>query len=141
MFLDSFDYLFVNSLLIGLALLRRFVFFLFGFENITFLVISLFGCSAEIIIITLSGTLTPDTSTLVLVANKYIWLTRRNGQPLHFMGPVIKRRPLASCLRTITRFPLWTPAKRMATAPGARLDLNDLLCLEKKFFDVPLGSH
>merc|ERR1712018_79463 len=89
---------------------------------------------------TLSGTFTPDTSTLVLVANKYIWLTRRNGQPLHFMGPVIKRSPLASCFRTITRLPLWTPASRIATAPGARLDRRDLLCFEKKFFDVPFGA-
>ena len=58
----------------------------------------------------------------------------------HINLPVIKRRPLASCLRTITRLPLWTPPRRIATAPGAKLGLKDLLCFEKKFLDVFAGA-
>ena len=54
--------------------------------------------------------------------------------------PVISKSPVSNCFRTITLFPLCTPASRIATAPGARLALRDLLCLEKKFFDVPFGA-
>ena len=54
--------------------------------------------------------------------------------------PVINRRPLDSCFKTITLFPLCTPASKIATAPGAKLALTVRLCLAKKFFDVPLGA-
>ena len=48
--------------------------------------------------------------------------------------------PEDNCLRTITRFPLWTPARTIATVPGVSVGLNDLACFEKKFVEVPLGA-
>jgi hypothetical protein len=36
--------------------------------------------------------------------------------------------------------PLWTPARTMAMAPGARLGLRDRACLLNKFLDVPLAG-
>ena len=61
-------------------------------------------------------------------------------QITNYSLPVINRRPLDSCFKTITLFPLCTPASKIATAPGAKLALTVRLCLAKKFFDVPLGA-
>ena len=51
--------------------------------------------------------------------------------------PVTRRRPVANCLRITTLFPLWMPAKTMAMTPGAKLALNERVCLLKKFLEVP----
>ena len=64
------------------------------------------------------------------------------GVPFSLNGPVTRRRPVSSCFRTTTRFPLWTPARTMATVPADRDALTALLCFEKKLTEVPLaGLH
>merc|ERR550534_3513085 len=87
-----------------------------------------------------SGTDTLDTSSLVEVATKYLWLTLLSGQPLSLWGPVTRRRPVPSCFRTTTRLPLWTPARTMATVPGVREALTFLTWPEKKFLEVPAAA-
>merc|ERR1711874_7673 len=95
---------------------------------------------AKYLSLMLSGTFTPDTSILVVVATKNLWLTLLRGVPFSLNGPVTRRRPVSSCFRTTTRFPLWTPARTMATVPGTREPLTVLLCFEKKLTEVPLGA-
>merc|ERR1719189_1654291 len=78
-----------------------------------------------------SGILTPETSILVAVASRNLWFTLLRGVPFSLKGPV------TSCFRTTTLFPLWTPARRMATVPADREERTVLLCLEKKLTEVP----
>jgi len=56
------------------------------------------------------------------------------------MGPVTKTSPEANCFKTTTLLPLWAPARTMAMVPGCKVDLNDRLCFEKKFLEVPLAA-
>merc|ERR1719225_131958 len=65
-----------------------------------------------------SGILTPETSILVAVASRNLWFTLLRGVPLSLKGPVTRSSPVSSCFRTTTLFPLWTPARRMATVPA-----------------------
>ena len=51
-------------------------------------------------------TLKDEKSTLVEVAITYAWFTRRRGTPLSLYGPVTSSRPLVSCFKKTTRFPL-----------------------------------
>merc|ERR1712223_37059 len=95
---------------------------------------------AKYLSLMLSGTWTPETSILVDVASRNLWLTLLRGVPFSLNGPVTRRRPVSSCFRTTTRFPLWTPARTMATVPADRDSLTVLLCFEKKLTEVPLGA-
>merc|ERR1712038_31241 len=84
-----------------------------------------------------SGILTPETSILVAVASRNLWFTLLRGVPFSLKGPVTRSSPVSSCFRTTTLFPLWTPARRMATVPADREERTVLLCLEKKLTEVP----
>merc|ERR1719430_138858 len=88
----------------------------------------------------LAGTETLEMSRLVEVATRYLWLTLLMGQPLSLWGPVTRIRPVPSCFSTITRLPLWTPARTMAIVPALREALSFLAWLEKKFLEVPFGA-
>ena len=55
------------------------------------------------------------------------------GQQLSLWGSVTRRRPISSCLRTITHLRLWTPARTIAMNPGANDALSFLAWPEKKF--------
>merc|ERR1719295_2393795 len=46
------------------------------------------------------------------------------------------RRPVPSCLRTTTFFPLWTPAKTIAMTPADSDGRRECFCLENKFLEV-----
>ena len=48
--------------------------------------------------------------------------------------------PEDNCLRTTTLLPLWAPARTIATVPGVKVSLKDLLCLEKKLAELPLAG-
>ena len=78
-------------------------------------------------------------------------LSSQNNDPKHCMRcikcfrtfeflPVTRTSPDANCLRTITRFPLWAPARTIATVPLAKEGLKVLFCLEKNLVEVPLGA-
>ena len=50
--------------------------------------------------------------------------------------PLTRRRPVPSCLRTMTFLPLWTPARTMAMTPADMEGRSDRFCLENKFLEV-----
>merc|ERR1719220_1635299 len=52
-----------------------------------------------------SGTLTPDTSTLVEVASRNLWFTLLRGVPFSLKGPGTRRRPVSRLLSTTTLVP------------------------------------
>merc|ERR1719333_507022 len=59
-----------------------------------------------------------EMSTFVCVPITNLWLTRRNGTPFTFMGPVTRSSPDSSCFKQITRLPRNRPERRIRTAPG-----------------------
>ncbi len=61
---------------------------------------------------------TPSSETFVDVEMTYAELTLLRGTPLTAYGPVTKRLPEASDLRTTTLLPLCLPERRMTTFPG-----------------------
>merc|ERR1719198_1548873 len=68
--------------------------------------------------------LTFEMSTLVEVPMTNLWLTRRNGTPFTFIGPVTSRSPDSSCFKHTTRLPRKRPESRIKTAPGATVERN-----------------
>merc|ERR1712235_125298 len=83
-----------------------------------------------------SGILTPETSILVAVASRNLWFTLLRGVPFSLKGPVTRSSPVSSCFRTTTLFPLWTPARRMATVPADREEQTVLLCCNTELLNI-----